>query len=101
MLHNNSIYGLTFEFNKNESFLQFAASQNASVRAYNAIKRFCVCEYTPYEYMEHFMVCYRGRKIATEIINLQTAYVKTFDVAYQQVIEYIKEMRGVKYHGQI
>lgn len=61
------------------------ASTHASERTNVLIKRFGITEYTPYS-----RINLRG-EIAQDIEQLQQDYIKTFDVAYQQVIEYVRE----------
>lgn len=61
------------------------ASTHASARVNVLIKRFGITEYTPYS-----RINLRG-EIAQDIEQLQQDYIKTFDVAYQQVIESIRK----------
>ena len=70
------------------TFLQFAESKQAGVRILNGISKYRITEYTPYQ---HLIMCGGiGRHSAMDIEQLQQDYIKTFDVAYQQVIQYVR-----------
>ena len=64
------------------------ASTHASLRVITLIDYFDITEYTPYS---HIIKCGGiGQRSAQDIEQLQQDYIKTFDVAYQQVIQYIR-----------
>lgn len=64
------------------------ALQHASVRAFYGIRNNGITEYSS----SHAISVIRGigRDAKNEIEQLQQDYIKTFDVAYQQVIESIR-----------
>lgn len=68
-------------------------SQHASVRAFYGIRNNGITEYSS----SHTISVIRGigRDAKNEIEQLQQDYIKTYDVAYQQVLEYIRN-REVK-----
>ena len=64
------------------------ALQHASVRVFYGIKKCGINEYTSFK---HMCGCGGiGKHSISEIERLQQDYIKTFDVAYQQVIQYIR-----------
>lgn len=75
------------------TFLEFAMSRDISIRGYSAIKNRHVTETTSYDYLKTFSGI--GRRTIAELVQFQQDYIKTYDVAYQQVLEYIRN-REVK-----
>lgn len=70
------------------TFLQFAESKQAGVRVLNSIHHCGITEYTPHSQIIQCRTV--GKHSVRDIEQLQQDYIKTFDVAYQQVIQYIR-----------
>jgi hypothetical protein len=70
------------------TFQEYVSNQKVSVRAYNGISKYRITEYTPF--IKIIQSATIGRHSSSEIEQLQKNYIKTFDVAYQQVIEFIR-----------
>lgn len=75
------------------TFLEYVTQSNCSMRASMLIIRHAITETTPYIQL----VTRRGigRHTLVEIETLQRDYTKMFDVAYQQVIQYIRNRKEV------
>ena len=75
------------------TFVEYVANQNPSIRVFNSIHHYRITEYTPHSQIIQCRTV--GKHSAMDIEQLQQDYIKTFDVAYQQVIQYIR--RDVRY----
>ena len=70
------------------TFQEYASNKKVSVRALYGIRKCGINEYSSFK---HICGCGGiGRHSICEIEQLQQDYIKTFDVAYQQVIHYIR-----------
>ena len=70
------------------TFQEYVARHTDNERVKFLIKRHHITEYTSFK---HMCGCNGiGRHSICEIEQLQQDYIKTFDVAYQQVIHYIR-----------
>ena len=70
------------------TFQEYASANTTNERVIVLIRRYRITEFTPYS---HVIQCGGvGRHTATIIEQLQQDYIKTFDGAYQQVIQYIR-----------
>ena len=76
------------------TFQDYASNHKISARAFYGIHRYRITEYTP---SRHISLCGSiGKQTKMEIEQLQQDYIKTFDVAYQQVIESIRNRKEVQ-----
>ena len=70
------------------TFQEYVSNHKVSARAFYGIHRYGITEYTPSSLIS---LCGGiGKQAKMEIEQLQQDYIKTFDVAYQQVIESIR-----------
>ncbi len=70
------------------TFQEYASANTTNERVISLIRRYRITEFTPYS---HVIQCGGVGRHTTPIIEqLQHDYIKTFDVAYQQVIQYIR-----------
>jgi hypothetical protein len=77
------------------TFQDYVSSHTNNLRVKFLIKRHHVTEYTSFNRM---CGCGGiGKRSISEIEQLQQDYIKTFDVAYQQVIDSIRKRKEISY----